>query len=262
MSAYVVISLALSAASCASPCSDDRSTAEQRGAPSSISEDSVDGVSPATETGGGPPAVRVPVLGSVEIDGDALPEVREAMLQLEDEVAGGEDKERDDPLYPPSFVGFSSDETRFAYSAYSEGAGVYLFTVIDSATGRRVTDLPLYDDETEALARRILDEGGYSPGSADGAEALAGDETLRLEAEPWEVRVLLEKDGGEVRLETPAALADVARRLRRPRVDLWGFSPSGRYVGVRITEDQGPMLGEATTYQVFCLERGRARLTE
>ena len=162
-----------------------------------------------------------------------------------------------DPLDPTKFAGFSADESRFAYAAYSRGAGVHLFTVIEAATGERVTDLPLYEEEARMVARRLLEEGGYSPVSADGATVLRGGETLRLETEPGDVRVSLVRGEEAVRLEPPKALAAVASRLRRPEAHLWGFSPKGNYVAVRITDDHGPVLGEATTYQVLSVEQAR-----
>ena len=172
-------------------------------------------------------------------------------------VAEELEEAEDDPLDPTRFVGFSADEASFAYSVFSRGAGVFLFTVIDSATGRRVTDLPLYDEESKAVARLLLEEGGFSPLSPGEPR---GEETLRLEAEPGEVRVFLGQGGSEVRVEPPRALESVARRLRSPAIELAGFSSGGEYLVVRVMDDHGPVLGEATTYQVLDLRQARAEL--
>jgi hypothetical protein len=165
-----------------------------------------------------------------------------------------------DPMDPRHFAGFSEDESRFAYGAYSEGARAHLFTVVDAATGRRVTDFPLDTEENLARARRLLEEGGFSPDSADGRAALLSDESLQVEVEGGAVRIWLVQEGARARLEPAEAYAEAVRRLQRVEAELWGFSTYGTYVAVRLVEDQGPALGKATTYQVLSLPQARVAL--
>ncbi len=158
------------------------------------------------------------------------------------------------------FAGFSEDEKLFAYSAYSRGADTHIFTVVDSLEGRRITDFPLDGEGARARARSLLTEGGFSSQARDGSGVLDRDEILRLDAEPGGVRVWLVRGEDRVALEPPAAMAEVASRLDDPSADVWGFSPSGAYVAVRLAEDQGSVLGEAVTYQILGMEPARLAL--
>ena len=109
------------------------------------------------------------------------------------------------------------------------------------------------------LARRVLEEGGFSSKAAQGRRFLGSDASLSLQAAPGEIRIEVVKDEGRVALDTPSALDSLAKRLRSPKIDLWGFSPQGNYLAVHITDDHGSVLGKAETYQVVGLDRQTSR---
>ncbi|MFW6369395.1 MAG: hypothetical protein ACOC0J_02310 [Myxococcota bacterium] len=181
---------------------------------------------------------------------------RSLSVEQEPEPEATPDEAQDEqPLDPTSFAGFSEDESRFAYSAYSTGARVHIFTVVETATGKRLLDLPLHDESMVEIARTVLDEGSFVPIDPDGRGALEEGQELRLESEPGKVRVSLITGGSLVELRAPEPMAAAARRLRRPDVHLGGFSPSGAFLAVKVTDDQGELLGKATTFQVLPLER-------
>ncbi len=156
-------------------------------------------------------------------------------------------------LDPRSFAGFSADETRFAYSAYSAGADTHIFTIVDSRTGRRVIDFPLDGEAELEKARALLREGGFTPRKGERSPAFESGATLRVEAGAAGVTVQVGTEGEQRTVALPEGFRATVAHFDAPQAQLWGLSPSGRLAAIRLSQDAGPELGKAVTYVVVDL---------
>ncbi|RMG11339.1 MAG: hypothetical protein D6729_18125 [Deltaproteobacteria bacterium] len=154
---------------------------------------------------------------------------------------------------PTRFAGFSKDETRFAYAAYSTGAGVSILTVVDTRSGERITDFPLDGESELQRARQLLRDGGFSDRRGEHSPALGKGARLTVHAERGSVQVEIAGPGGRKRLEPAPAFRRAVAHFDAPQVALWGLSPSGRFAALEVTQDAGPELGRAVTYVIVDL---------
>ncbi len=137
-----------------------------------------------------------------------------------------------------SRAGFSRDESQFAHVVYSEPAGLHLFIVLDTASGEQREKIPLSDEAARARAERYWTSGGFDqqPRKMAGAKVSAVKGKLLLE------------QGGKVReLRDPFAFQGVG--LGGPLgPTVWGASPSGRILAVKVDRDAGTHFGTATSF--------------
>lgn len=145
-----------------------------------------------------------------------------------------------------SFAGFSSDERRFAYTVHLAAAGFSLFTVVESATGRRVTDFLLDGDEAESRARGFVAQGGYQATPA----ALPDGERIEAVLDADGFRVTHHAEGKSRVLRPGEMFQGTVGHLQNPAVGLWGLSSSGRYAVLRLSQPMGRMLGDSVTFVV------------
>lgn len=153
----------------------------------------------------------------------------------------------DGGVEPEAFSGFSSDETRFAWSAYSVGAGAHVLTIVPVKAGERPRKWLLSEPAERDSAREQLAEGGFTPvrrlpreGAGEVKVELAG-RTLRLvrisekgEREVFFVGQPFERESGGFGVPDNASF--------------WGLSPSGRVGVLEVVSANHPEFGSATSY--------------
>ncbi len=122
-------------------------------------------------------------------------------------------------LDPDHFVGFSGDETEFAWSSYSDGAGFYILTLVASTTGARVTDLPLDSPAAKAKARSLLTGQGFTATPVPAAKVLPAGTTLKVTVPDGVVNVALVRGEGRSPsgpARTSSRPQSTSARRRRP----------------------------------------------
>ena len=163
-------------------------------------------------------------------------------------------------LDPDHFVGFSGDEREFAWSSYSDGAGFYILTVVASTTGARVTDLPLDSPEAKAKARSLLAKQRFTATPVPASKALPAGTTLKVTVPDGMVTVALVRGDRAVALKPGKDFLETSKHFGAPKAALWGFSPQGTYVAVKLTQSAGAELGTAVAYHVVDVKAGLKRL--
>ncbi len=132
------------------------------------------------------------------------------------------------------FSGFSRDESLFAFTVFSEAAGLHLLHVVSGDAGKLEQRFQLVDDAATEKARSYLREHGFTREQGTlPPEVKAG---LSLTALRGKARVIL-KEGAEERVlyegdpfQTPGAAGGVKR------VALAQVAPSGKRIAVKVEQ--------------------------
>jgi hypothetical protein len=154
------------------------------------------------------------------------------------------------------FAGFSRDESHFAYSVFSEGAGFHLLHVV-TPEGRTVERLQLPDEPKVEQARRWLAANGFT--SAEGTLAPALRERLRVEVGGGKVRVWLQAaaGAGERVLYEANPFTQIGGIGHPASATVGKVAPSGRRVAIRIQQTPVTEFGGTTLYVIVALDPGQ-----
>jgi hypothetical protein len=151
------------------------------------------------------------------------------------------------------FAGFSADESQFAFAVFSEGAGFSLLYVLSGHRGAQLRRFELSDPDRVEEARAFLRGAGF---------------TTRRGLLATGTRVVARVEGNRVVVEH--RLGDTSQVLYREdpfkypepgaggpaRAEVWGASPSGKKVAVRVEQVPVTEFGGTTTYLVLSLPQG------
>lgn len=154
---------------------------------------------------------------------------------------------KDVPLTQPdgglgAFVGFSRDEKQFAFTAYSEGAGATLLTVIETPS-TMVKRLTLGGDKEEIEAKKLLDGAGFD------SSGFQSDFDFKLDG----AKVHVLSHGREVWSGAPFGDTGAGN----VRVESWGCSRSRKRAAIRATISSGTEFGDIQNYVIFDLPESR-----
>lgn len=146
---------------------------------------------------------------------------------------------------PRNFAGFSSDEERFAWTAYSVGAGAHVLTIRPVGGEGRVNKLLLDGEEAVSAAKRTLEEGGFTP-----VRRVPKEDSVRVELEGGRVRLLrITPDGTRQRFYEGEPFSEESRGFAIPvHASFWGLSPSGRLAVLEVVTADHPEFGSATNF--------------
>ena len=146
------------------------------------------------------------------------------------------------------FRGFSGDESRYAYSVFSEGAGFHLLHVVNPA-GETLQRFQLSDEEHVAKARAWLEAQGFSPRSGE----LPGEVRQRLKATVKNGKVLVTGTPAGGGKETVLYQADpfAGQGVGKPAsAEIAQVAPSGKHVAVKVSQVPVTEFGGITTYVI------------
>lgn len=147
------------------------------------------------------------------------------------------------------FSGFSADETRYAFSVFSEGAGFHLLHVVNAA-GETIERFQLPDDAHVEKAREWLKSQGFSPRAGE----LAGNVRERLKATVRQGKVLVTgatSGGGEEKVLYQAdPFAREGGGGKPTSAELAQVAPSGKRVAVKVSQAPVTEFGGITTYVI------------
>ncbi len=147
------------------------------------------------------------------------------------------------------FSGFSGDETRYAFSVFSEAAGFHLLYVVN-ASGETLQRFQLPDDAHVEKAREWLTSQGFSPQTG----ALPGDVRDRLKATVRRGKVLVtgaRSVGGEAKVLFQAdPFAEDGGGGKPTSAELAQVAPSGKRVAVKVNQAPVTEFGGITTFVI------------
>lgn len=141
------------------------------------------------------------------------------------------------------FAGFSADESQYAFSVYSDGAGFYLVHIVEGRDGKVKERFILDSEESLETARKALKARGFS--SREGT--LAGGVRPTAKVEDGKVVVAV---GGKVLYRgDPFGAREGGGSAQSAKVAQ--VSPSGRKVAVQVNQTPVTEFGGITTYLVL-----------
>jgi hypothetical protein len=147
------------------------------------------------------------------------------------------------------FSGFSGDESRYAFSVFSEGAGFHLLHVVNAA-GEMLQRFQLPDDAHVEKARDWLRAQGFSPRSGE----LPGKVRERLKATVRDGKVRVTGTpaaGGEAKVLYQADPFSAQGGVGKPSsAEFAQVAPSGKRVAVKVGQAAVTEFGGITTYVI------------
>lgn len=161
------------------------------------------------------------------------------------------------PLAPGAlsrFTGFNADETRYAFSVYSEGAGAHLLNIVVGQQGTPVQRYLLDSEDSEKKAQAALAAGGFTPQ----AGKLPPSIHVEAAAKDGKAKVTVSSDGGPPRIvydQNPFLLGGGGAKVAKATVEK--VSPSGNVVAVRVESVPMTEFGGATTVVLVRVGQGR-----
>ncbi len=150
------------------------------------------------------------------------------------------------------FSGFSADESRYAFSVFSEGAGFHLLHVVNPA-GETLQRFQLPDDAHVEKAREWLKAQGFSPRRGE----LPASVRERLKATVRNGKVVVTAApaaGGEAKVLFQADPFAAQGGVGKPAsAELAEVAPSGKHVAVKVSQTAVTEFGGITTYVIVDL---------
>lgn len=160
---------------------------------------------------------------------------------------------------PERFAGFGGDSRQFAFSAFSQGAGVPTVTFVRCRDGQVEKVVAIHDAASRTEAERLLAEGRFSDQSRPAPSWIDRSYTLEARigaAGRVELTLRRRSDGRAKEIYRAPPSSPAATDL-----SLWGFSPDGRCAAFRETLGPTTEFGAKSTYVVVDVGRAAAALS-
>jgi hypothetical protein len=143
------------------------------------------------------------------------------------------------------FKGFNRDETQFAFSVFSEGAGTHLLQIVVGQQGTPKERFILDSDASIAKAKAALEAGGFTQVSG----GLPTGTSVETSVKDGRAQVTLQTPDGPARTlydGNPFLVGGGGAKVAKATVDK--VSPSGQVIAVRVDSIAMTEFGGATTY--------------
>lgn len=190
------------------------------------------------------PAAQPRELRTIDAGSTAAPEAAPAPAEPDPALEGPLEK----------FAGFSADESRYAFSIYSEGAGFYLLNVVEGSTGKIAERFQLSDEENQSKARAYLKTNGYSTRTRPPSEPPASRAKAAVTNGKVEV-TLAPEGGGAPKVLYSGDPFNAEDGMGAPsNAAIAGSSPAGKKLLVKVEQTPVTEFGGITTYLVLDVE--------